>query len=35
MYILNQVLAGKENVDKKTKAKLGYVTKHYPVNIER
>jgi ketol-acid reductoisomerase len=32
---LNQVLAGKDNVDKKMKAKLGYVTKHYPVHIER
>ena len=32
---LNQVLAGKDNVDKKMRAKLGYVTKHYPVNIER
>jgi len=32
---LNQVLAGKANIDKKMKAKLGYVTKHYPANIAR
>jgi transposase len=32
---LNQVLSGKDNVDKKMKAKLGYVTKHYPSNITR
>ncbi|MCF0052020.1 IS1182 family transposase [Dyadobacter sp. LJ53] len=32
---LNQVLGKKENIDKKMKAKLGYVTKHYPANIER
>lgn len=32
---LNQVLAVKDNIDKKMKAKLGYVTKHYPVNIAR
>jgi transposase len=30
---LNQVLGKKENIDKKMKAKLGYVTKHYPANI--
>lgn len=30
---LNQVLSKKENIDKKIKAKLGYVTKHYPANI--
>ena len=32
---LNQVLGKKEGIDKKMKAKLGYVTKHYPVNIAR
>jgi len=32
---LNQVLGKKENIDKKMKAKLGYVTKHYPTNIAR
>ncbi|SDH04986.1 transposase, IS4 family, partial [Dyadobacter soli] len=32
---LNQVLGKKENIDKKMKAKLGYVTKHYPFNIAR
>src|SRR5690606_24242466 len=32
---LNQVLVGKANIDKKMKAKLGYVTKHYPANIAR
>ncbi|SDF06322.1 hypothetical protein SAMN04487996_108316, partial [Dyadobacter soli] len=32
---LNQVLGKKENIDKKMKAKLGYVTKHYPSNIAR
>lgn len=32
---LNQVLGKKEHIDKKMKAKLGYVTKHYPVNIAR
>jgi transposase len=32
---LNQVLGKKENIDKKMKAKLGYVTKHYPANIAR
>jgi transposase len=32
---LNQVLGKKENVDKKMKAKLGYVTKNYPANIAR
>jgi len=32
---LNQVLGKKDNVDKKMKAKLGYVTKHYPANIAR
>ncbi|MCE6993200.1 transposase, partial [Dyadobacter sp. CY323] len=32
---LNKVLGKKENIDKKMKAKLGYVTKHYPANIAR
>ncbi len=32
---LNQVLGKKEGIDKKMKAKLGYVTKHYPSNIAR
>ncbi len=32
---LNQVLVKKENIDKKMKAKLSYVTKHYPSNIAR
>lgn len=32
---LNQVLGKRENIDKKMKAKLGYVTKHYPANIAR
>jgi transposase len=32
---LNQVLNKKEGIDKKVKAKLGYVTKHYPDNIVR
>jgi transposase len=32
---LNQVLGKKENIDKKMKAKLGYVTKNYPANIVR
>ncbi len=30
---LNEKLAGKDNIDKKIKDKLKYVTKHYPVNI--
>lgn len=32
---LNEKLAEKENVDKKIKDKLKYVTKHYPVNIAK
>ena len=32
---LNQVLSGKENIDKKMKAKLGYVINKYPVSIAR
>jgi len=30
---LNEKLAGKDNIDQKIKAKLKYITKHYPVNI--
>lgn len=30
---LNQVLGKKQDIDKKMKAKLSYVTKHYPANI--
>jgi len=32
---LNEKLAGKDNVGKKMKDKLKYVTKHYPANIEK
>jgi len=32
---LNEVLSKKENIDKKLKAKLNYVTKNYPANIAR
>lgn len=32
---LNEVLCKKKDVDKKTKGKLAYVTKHYPANIAR
>lgn len=32
---LNETLAGKENVDKKMKAKLLYASKYFPVNISR
>jgi transposase len=32
---LNEKLSGKENTDKKMKAKLQYVTKNYPVNIAK
>jgi transposase len=32
---LNEKLSGKENPDKKMKAKLQYVTKNYPVNIAK
>ncbi len=32
---LNEVLGQKENIDKKLKAKLSYVTKNYPANIAR
>lgn len=32
---LNQVLGKREDIDKKMKAKLGYVTKHYPSSIAR
>ncbi|GAA3960869.1 IS1182 family transposase [Mucilaginibacter dorajii] len=31
--LLNEKLAGKQDVGKKTKAKLKYATKHYPANI--
>jgi len=32
---LNEKLACKDNIDKKVKDKLKYVTKHYPENIEK
>jgi transposase len=32
---LNEKLAAKENIDKKVKDKLKYITKHYPVNIAK
>lgn len=32
---LNEKLATKDNADKKVKAKLKYITKHYPQNIEK
>src|SRR5476651_1187990 len=32
---LNEKLAGKDNIDKKIKNKLKYVTKNYPVNIAK
>jgi transposase len=32
---LNEKLAGKENIDKKIKDKLKYVTKNYPLNIAK
>ena len=32
---LNEVLGKKDNIDKKLKAKLGYVIKNYPANIAR
>lgn len=32
---LNEKLAGKDNVTKKVKAKLKYITKHYPENIAK
>lgn len=32
---LNEKLAGKDNIDKKIKDKLKYVSKHYPANIAR
>jgi len=32
---LNEVLGKKENIDKKLKAKLNYVTKNYSINIAR
>ncbi len=33
--LLNEKLAGKDNVNKKVKDKLKYVTKHYPQNIAK
>lgn len=33
--LLNEKLAGKENVPKEVKDKLKYITKHYPQNIEK
>lgn len=32
---LNEKLAGKDNINKKVRAKLNYITKHYPQNIEK
>ncbi|MCF0054116.1 IS1182 family transposase [Dyadobacter sp. LJ53] len=32
---LNEVLGKKEHIDKKMKARLGYITKHFPANISR
>jgi len=32
---LNEVLGKKKDIDKKTKNKLNYITKHYPANIAR
>lgn len=32
---LNKTLAGKENVDKKVRAKLRYITKNYPATIDK
>lgn len=32
---LNEKLAGKDNVDKKVRAKLGYITRNFPVNIAK
>lgn len=32
---LNEKLAGRDDTDKKVKAKLNYITKHYPQNIEK
>lgn len=32
---LNEVLGDKKDIDKKIRARLGYVTKHYPVNIAK
>jgi len=33
--LLNEKLAGKENIPKEVKDKLKYITKHYPQNIEK
>ena len=32
---LNEKLSAKENVNKKVRAKLGYITKHFPANIAK
>ena len=32
---LNEKLAGKENIDKKMKAKLGYITRNFPANMAK
>jgi transposase len=32
---LNEKLAGKENIDKKVKAKLGYITRNFPANMAK
>ena len=32
---LNEKLSGKENVNKKVRAKLGYITRHFPANIAK
>jgi transposase len=32
---LNEKLAGKENIDKKVRAKLGYITRNFPTNLAR
>jgi transposase len=32
---LNEKLAGKENIDKKVRAKLGYITRNFPANMAK
>lgn len=32
---LNEKLSGKENIDKKVKAKLGYITRNFPANMAK
>src|ERR1700709_217526 len=32
---LNEKLSGKENIDKKVKAKLGYITRNFPANMTK